>query len=141
MNETSTTRLKSHSPARYRRQSTASQLPRVIPRGLERWLSARHALPIEAAAALMLYSLYELARGLVVGDVGKADDHARDVVAIERWLHLFDELDVRHAANAVPGLATVLGTTGAGHGVDRADWKTITRAILEHTAKGDGETT
>ena len=29
----------------------------------------------------------------------------------------------------------------AGHGVDRADWKTIAGAILEHTAVRDGETT
>jgi pimeloyl-ACP methyl ester carboxylesterase len=30
--------------------------------------------------------------------------------------------------------ATLLTLDGAGHGVDRADWKTIVRAILEHTA-------
>jgi pimeloyl-ACP methyl ester carboxylesterase len=30
--------------------------------------------------------------------------------------------------------ATLLALEGAGHGVDRADWETIARAIVEHTA-------
>jgi pimeloyl-ACP methyl ester carboxylesterase len=30
--------------------------------------------------------------------------------------------------------ARLLTLEGAGHGVDRADWETIVRAILEHTA-------
>ena len=42
-------------------------------------------------------------------------------------------------AEEIPG-ARLLTLEGAGHGVDRADWKTIARAILEHTAKR-GETT
>jgi pimeloyl-ACP methyl ester carboxylesterase len=33
----------------------------------------------------------------------------------------------------IPG-ARLLTLEGAGHGVDRADWETIVRAILEHTA-------
>jgi pimeloyl-ACP methyl ester carboxylesterase len=37
--------------------------------------------------------------------------------------------------------AELLTLAGAGHGVDRADWETIVRAILEHTATRDGETT
>src|SRR5438093_5741605 len=37
--------------------------------------------------------------------------------------------------------ARLLTLEGAGHGVDRADWNTIARAIVEHTAIGDGETT
>jgi pimeloyl-ACP methyl ester carboxylesterase len=36
-------------------------------------------------------------------------------------------------AEEIPG-ARLLTLEGAGHGVDRADWKTIARAILEHTA-------
>jgi pimeloyl-ACP methyl ester carboxylesterase len=36
-------------------------------------------------------------------------------------------------AEEIPG-ASLLTLEGAGHGVDRADWKTIARAILEHTA-------
>jgi pimeloyl-ACP methyl ester carboxylesterase len=34
--------------------------------------------------------------------------------------------------------ARLLPLEGAGHGVDRADWKPIARAILAHTAAGDG---
>jgi pimeloyl-ACP methyl ester carboxylesterase len=43
-------------------------------------------------------------------------------------------------AEKIPG-ARLLTLEGAGHGVDRADWKTIARAILEHTAgsKGDAD--
>jgi pimeloyl-ACP methyl ester carboxylesterase len=36
-------------------------------------------------------------------------------------------------AQDIPG-ATLLTLEGAGHGVDRADWDTIARAILKHTA-------
>jgi pimeloyl-ACP methyl ester carboxylesterase len=35
-------------------------------------------------------------------------------------------------AAEIPG-ATLLTLNGAGHGVDRADWETIVRAIIEHT--------
>jgi pimeloyl-ACP methyl ester carboxylesterase len=35
-------------------------------------------------------------------------------------------------ANEIPG-ARLLPLEGAGHGVDPADWETVTRAILEHT--------
>ncbi len=36
-------------------------------------------------------------------------------------------------ASEVPGVRLLL-LDGAGHGVDRADWDTITRAVIEHTA-------
>jgi pimeloyl-ACP methyl ester carboxylesterase len=36
-------------------------------------------------------------------------------------------------AEEIPG-ARLLALEGAGHGVNRADWETIARAILEHTA-------
>jgi pimeloyl-ACP methyl ester carboxylesterase len=36
-------------------------------------------------------------------------------------------------AGEIPG-ARLLSLEGAGHGVDRADWETISRAIVEHTA-------
>jgi hypothetical protein len=77
---------------------------------LQRWLSARHPLRSEAAAVLILYGLYELARGLVVSDAREADHHAHDVVTLERWLHLFREANVQHAARALPGLTSLLGT-------------------------------
>ena len=38
-------------------------------------------------------------------------------------------------AEEIPG-ARLLTLEGAGHGVDRADWSTIARAIIEHTAAG-----
>jgi pimeloyl-ACP methyl ester carboxylesterase len=41
-------------------------------------------------------------------------------------------------AEEIPG-ARLLTLEGAGHGVDRADWETIVRAILEHTSATDGE--
>jgi pimeloyl-ACP methyl ester carboxylesterase len=42
-------------------------------------------------------------------------------------------------AEEIPG-ATMLTLEGAGHGVDRADWDTIVRAILEHTGAVDRTT-
>jgi pimeloyl-ACP methyl ester carboxylesterase len=40
-------------------------------------------------------------------------------------------------ADEIPG-ARLLALEGAGHGVDRADWETIVRAILGHTSTGPG---
>jgi pimeloyl-ACP methyl ester carboxylesterase len=40
-------------------------------------------------------------------------------------------------AGQIPG-ARLLPLEGAGHGVDRADWESIVRAILEHTAADEG---
>ena len=76
---------------------------------LRGWLAVRHSLRTEATVVLALYGLYELARGLVVGDAEEADDHARRLVALERSLHLFLEANVQHAAHAVPGLTGLLG--------------------------------
>jgi pimeloyl-ACP methyl ester carboxylesterase len=42
-------------------------------------------------------------------------------------------------AREIPG-ARLLSLDGAGHGVERADWETIVRAIVEHTAAADGTT-
>jgi PAP2 superfamily len=79
-------------------------------RRLQRWLSTRHRLRSEVAVVLGLYGLYELARGLVVSDARDADHHAHDVVALERWLHIFAEANVQHAARNLPGLTSLLGT-------------------------------
>ncbi|NUR77845.1 MAG: phosphatase PAP2 family protein [Thermoleophilia bacterium] len=76
---------------------------------LRAWLSVRHSLRIEAAGVLVLYALYEVARGLVAGNAGEADRHARRLVALERTLHVFLEAKVQRAADALPGLAGVLG--------------------------------
>ncbi len=76
---------------------------------LHGWLSVRHSLRSEAVVVLALYALYELARGLVVGNTAEADRHAHRLVAFERWLHLFLEANVQHAALALPGLTSLLG--------------------------------
>jgi PAP2 superfamily len=77
--------------------------------GLRGWLSVRHSLGLEAALVLALYGVYELARGLVVGDTSEADRHSDQLVALERSLHLSVEGKVQHAADALPGLAWLLG--------------------------------
>jgi hypothetical protein len=73
------------------------------------WLSTRHSLPIELALILGLYAVYEGTRGLAAGDERVALRHARDVVSLERSLHIFVEGPVQHAAVAVPGLIGTLG--------------------------------
>jgi PAP2 superfamily len=73
------------------------------------WLSVRHSLRMEAAAALTLYGLYELARGLVGRDTAQADAHAHRLVALERSLHLFVEANVQRAVQTLPGLTSLLG--------------------------------
>jgi membrane-associated phospholipid phosphatase len=56
-----------------------------------------------------MYGLYELARGLVVGDAGEAGQHGQRVVGLERSLHLFLEANVQQGAHALPGLIGLLG--------------------------------
>jgi pimeloyl-ACP methyl ester carboxylesterase len=41
-------------------------------------------------------------------------------------------------AQEIPG-AALLPLDGAGHGVDRVDWETIVRAVVQHTAIAEGE--
>jgi pimeloyl-ACP methyl ester carboxylesterase len=41
-------------------------------------------------------------------------------------------------AEEIPG-ARLVTLEGAGHGVDRADWKTIAQTIVEHTATSEGD--
>ncbi len=89
--------------------AAATAIPARTASTLRRWLSVRHSLPSEAAAVLGLYGIYELVRGLIVGDTGEAGHHAQRVVALERWLHLFLEANVQHAARALPGLTSLLG--------------------------------
>jgi PAP2 superfamily len=73
------------------------------------WLSVRHSLRVEAAAALTLYGLYELTRALVVSDNTQADAHAHRLVALERSLHLFVESNVQRAVETLPGVTSLLG--------------------------------
>jgi hypothetical protein len=76
---------------------------------IRRYLATRHSLRAEAATVLTLYALYEVARGLVVGDERVAVDHAHAVALLERRLHLLVEPNVQHAAQAAPGLIGFLG--------------------------------
>jgi membrane-associated phospholipid phosphatase len=73
------------------------------------WLSVRYSLRAEAAGALTLYGLYELARGLVGADTAEADGHAHRVVALERSLHLLFEANLQRAVQTLPGLTSLLG--------------------------------
>ena len=75
------------------------------------WISERHSLPVEAAAALGLYALYEAGRGLVAGSAADAVHRAHEIAHVERTLHVFDEAGIQRAAHAVPGLVGVLGTS------------------------------
>ena len=68
-------------------------------------LSVRHSLRTEATAILALYGIYELARGLIVGDAAEASRHAHRLVALERSLHLFVEASVQRGAHALPASA------------------------------------
>lgn len=52
--------------------TAAAAIPAWTASRLRNWLSVRHSLPSEAAAVLVMYGLYELARGLVVGDTAEA---------------------------------------------------------------------
>jgi hypothetical protein len=88
--------------------TAASKAVRTAGR-LPSWLSVRHSLRSEAVVVLALYGLYELTRGLVVGDADVAAAHANRLVALERSLHLLFEANVQRAAHALPGLTGLLG--------------------------------
>ena len=61
----------------------------------------RHSLRAEAAGALTLYGLYQLAPGLVGADTADADGHAHRVVVLEHSLHLFVEANVQRDTTRV----------------------------------------
>ena len=88
--------------------AAASIAARTVGR-LRGGLSVRHSLRTEAIAILALYGIYELARGLIVGDAAEASRHAHRLVALERSLHLFVKASVQRAAHALPGLTSLLG--------------------------------
>lgn len=64
---------------------------------------------IEAAAAVALYGVYELVRGLGGENWNAARLHTADIVALERSLGIFWEQSVQDASISVPGLARILG--------------------------------
>ena len=61
---------------------------RVLPRG---WLDALR----QVSLFLAFYLAYRLVRGLVAGDASAAFAHARDLISIERTLHVFIEPSVQ----------------------------------------------
>jgi hypothetical protein len=76
---------------------------------LRRSLSRRYPGTIELGLAAALYALYELVRGFGSTSLPLARAHADDIVALERWMHLFVERSVQDGAHAVPGLPALLG--------------------------------
>jgi membrane-associated phospholipid phosphatase len=66
---------------------------RVLPHG---WLDALRQVSLFAAA----YLAYKLVRGLVEGDANAAFAHARDLISIERGMHLFVEPSIQAWASS-----------------------------------------
>jgi hypothetical protein len=90
--------------------TAAIRSPRIRTVGrLGCWMAVRHSLRAEAAGALTLYGLYELARGLVGADTADADGHAHRLVTLERSLHLFVEANVQRAVQTLPGITSPFG--------------------------------
>ena len=71
-------------------------------------MSRRHSLPTEAILVLGLYGLYEVARGLAVGDADEALVNARRIVALEQSTGVFVEGRVQDAVHVLPGLIDLL---------------------------------
>lgn len=57
---------------------------------------------------IALYGLYELARGLVVGNAAEADRHAHRIAAVEQSLHVFVEGKLQNDVHVMPGVPSVL---------------------------------
>jgi hypothetical protein len=64
---------------------------------------------VEVATLAVLYGIYEAVRGQGHATLALAQGHTDDIVALERSLHLFSERAVQDAADAIPGVPTVLG--------------------------------
>jgi hypothetical protein len=76
---------------------------------LSRTASSPHRGSIEVATLAALYLVYELVRGQGHATVAVARAHTDWVVNLERSLHVFGERAVQRAAEAVPGVPTLLG--------------------------------
>jgi len=76
---------------------------------LSRTASSPHRGSIEVATLAALYLVYELVRGQGHATVAVARAHTDWVVNLERSLHIFGERAVQRAAEAVPGVPTILG--------------------------------
>jgi hypothetical protein len=64
---------------------------------------------IEVAAAIALYAVYEVVRGVGGENWKAARLHTDDIVALEQHLGLFWERGIQSASMGVPGLAAILG--------------------------------
>jgi hypothetical protein len=76
---------------------------------LHRTASSPHRGSIEVATLAALYAVYELVRGQGHATVAAAQAHTDWIVELERRFHVFGERAVQHAADAVPGVPTLLG--------------------------------
>jgi PAP2 superfamily protein len=75
---------------------------RVLPRG---WLDVVRQLLLVGVA----YGAYSLVRGLVEGDATAAFQHARDLIQLERGLHVFVEPSVQAWASGSHALMDISG--------------------------------
>ena len=75
---------------------------RLLPKG---WIDLLRQIALFCGA----YFLYRLVRGQVDGRVTTAFANARDVISIERSLHLFVESKVQRGVQTLPGLTSLLG--------------------------------
>ena len=58
---------------------------------------------------MVLYSLYEVVRGVPSENVEAAMRHTSEIVALEQGVGIYVERGVQEAFDAVPGMPTVLG--------------------------------
>jgi hypothetical protein len=72
-------------------------------------ISRTHRGSVEIAAAVALYAVYELVRGLGGENWSAARLHTDEIVSFEQSVGLFWERGIQHAAFDVPGLPAVLG--------------------------------
>lgn len=78
-------------------------------RKLRDWLSSSHSGLGELGGLVVLYVLYEIARGAGGQDVDAAMRHAADIVELERSVGIYVEPGVQRALEAIPYAPAVLG--------------------------------
>jgi hypothetical protein len=76
---------------------------------LRSWFSRSHSGLQELGALVVLYSLYEVVRGVPNENVEAAMRHTAEIVALEQGVGIYIERGVQEAFDAVPGMPTVLG--------------------------------
>ena len=76
---------------------------------LRSWFSRSHSGLQELGALVVLYSLYEVVRGVPNENVEAAMRHTAEIVALEQGVGIYVERGVQEAFDAVLGMPTVLG--------------------------------